>query len=453
MMRISLFVALLAGSFAVAAIEPLRPGDFALGMPIAHDPELPYFEVELPELAYRTVTDARWRDVRFFDADGHALRHFEASTAGQLAEPYGSRIELPIFPIAGAQSRGASRDQITIAANGSLVTIATQQPLPGSEIVAYVIDASGLKGEVDHFRVEAGSGAFGVAAYAIDGGVDLHSWTNLVPRAELVRLEHDGHVLEQLQFRTNRLGFRYLRLRWLEPRQAPQLARVEASLRHAGESAALNTFSIDGKAESGEPHIVVFDSGGHFRIRKLAVVVQANRFLPGSLEASNDRDGPWQHVHRGDWYALRVDDLTLRSSAIDVRPESFRYWRFVASDAEQLSSGPLPALEISWSAHTFRVLAEGRAPYLLALGSGRAATHSAQALPLSARELGAAADMSAPATLGKSFALGGRQRLLEPKAPLPWQRIVLWLVLCAGVGAIALLAWRLYREIRNAEAT
>ncbi|MEQ8662785.1 MAG: DUF3999 family protein, partial [Gammaproteobacteria bacterium] len=192
-----------------------------------------------------------------------------------------------------------------------------------------------------------------------------------------------------------------------------------------------------------------FDAGGYFPVARVGLVLTPNRVVRGTLDARRAVDAPWQHVHDGDWYALRVDDLTVRSTACAALRTGFRYWRFTPATGESLAPDAA-TLELHWRAGRYRVLATGDGPYLLAVGSARAAAlPPPAAMPEVALDADTLARLSAPAVLGAARELGGESRR-RPLAPaLPWQRIALWAVLVAGVLMIGAMAWRLYGEMRR----
>jgi len=446
---VTLGLVFLVGS-VTAAEQVLRPSDFALGIPLQHDEGLPYFEIELPELAYRTATDPALRDIRIFDADGRVLRHFVAPTDNETERAFTARTALPIFPVTESASAVSIRESITVASNGRLVTIRSHSNQTSQQVHAYIVDASTVQDPVNHFQINTGGDEFGVTPYAVDGSTDLASWSLLLRRADMVRLQHSGRTLEQARFKLNLSGNKYLRIRWLQPATAPTIAEVLVHLRRSGHSEVLHSFAVAGHRVEDEPLQIDYDLGGYFPLREVAMRLTPNRFIAGTLSAARDIDGPWTTVQREDWYALKVDDLVMRSAGLDIHRDGFRYWRFTASDEHQLADAELPLLQFGWRAQRYRVLAEGQGPYLLAVGSGRAANRAVQTLPLAARDMAGADAMSAPAALGERVSLGGDERLRKPKPALPWQRIVLWCVLCVGVGGIGVVAWRLYREMNQA---
>jgi len=208
---------------------------------------------------------------------------------------------------------------------------------------------------------------------------------------------------------------------------------------------------LDVAAEVAAPETLVFDAGGHFPLRELALVAAPNQVFAGHLEMATSGDGPWRRLGHGTWFALEAAGETVRTPPQAHAAAAARYVRFIADDGSRfVASGPLPALRFAYRAHELRVLTSGRPPYLLAVGSSAVARAAAPPFlpppPVNAAGSAEAALIGA-GTLGPPRTLGGPSRLAPLPEPLPWRRILLWGVLVAGVAGIAVLVWRLLREL------
>ncbi|MGE0482623.1 MAG: DUF3999 family protein [Gammaproteobacteria bacterium] len=434
----------LAAAAGAASDEPaLTPRDFAVGFAIEHDAVLPYFELEVPADAYHAAVDPALADLRVFDADGAIVRHVLLPPRAVEAPP--AEQVLPRFPLTTPTAGTARATRIAIAADGRLVTV-TAAPMAGDdEIVGWVIDAAAVRGHIDYLELDdAGDGA-AVADFAIDGSHDLVDWTTLLPRASLVRLQHEGHVLRQARFEPGAGDYPFLRLRWLEPARAPTLTAVRAVLRSALASPTPLRVTLTGTVDPDDAAVLVYDAGGQYPVREVALRLVPNHVVEGRLEARAVPAQPWQSVLAGQWYALTADGLTLESRARPVVPAARRYWRFVGTGGAVTTANA--RLEIGWLPQRLRVLAEGRAPYTLAVGSGRAAARAAP--PASAFLRDTERALVGGAVAGPVFDLGGEAQRAAPPVIVPWQRIVLWGVLVAGVLTVLIMVRRLLRDFER----
>ncbi|MEZ5457759.1 MAG: DUF3999 family protein [Steroidobacteraceae bacterium] len=121
----------------------------------------------------------------------------------------------------------------------------------------------------------------------------------------------------------------------------------------------------------------------------------------------------------------------------------------VQGDANALGRR-IPELEVGWVAHELRFVARGRAPFLLAHGSGRAKPAEA-ALEQLVPGFGTRVPV-ATATVGEARTLGGDEKLAPPRLQIDWLTASLWAVLLAGVGLLGWMAVRLFRDLRDGEA-
>ena len=99
MNRSTILVVLLALTFPATADTPLRPADFAYGIPIETTGDAPFHEFSVPQSVYESVTRTDLGDLRVFNARDeivpHALRHIEAAKAA------GKWTTLALFPVRG----------------------------------------------------------------------------------------------------------------------------------------------------------------------------------------------------------------------------------------------------------------------------------------------------------------------------------------------------------------
>ncbi len=439
------------------AAEDLSPEDFALGLPLTHDAARPYVAVTLPPLVYRTVTSPALADLRVFDADGNVMRHalvLPPARAAQAASPQDGDVHhLPLFPVYATPPRGGATTRLEIAADGSLVASSAGPPDVPSDVTAYVLDAAALRSTRARLTLAAAPSADSVVPYAVDGSDDLVTWTPLVARARLVRLAHAGRAIVRDHVDVDVGQRRYLRLRWLAPAQAPRLEGVVARVLPPPVDRPLEALELAPEVAGADT--LVFDAGGHFALRELALEAVPNQLFTGRLETATSDDGPWRRLGEDTWFAFDVAGETVRTPPQANAAARVRYVRFVASDGSRfVDGGPLPALRFGYRAHELRVLAGGRPPYLLAFGSS--AVQRADAPPPLPAPPGTGsgpgndtAALIGTGSLGAPRTLGGTARLAPVPEPLPWRRIALWGVLVAGVAGIGVLVWRLLRELER----
>jgi hypothetical protein len=109
-------------------------------------------------------------------------------------------------------------------------------------------------------------------------------------------------------------------------------------------------------------------------------------------------------------------------------------------------------LDLGWQNEELLFLARGSAPYILAFGSGkleRNASAQERESMLTALSQQQSDALVQNAVLEKRLELGGEDALVPPAQPKPWKTWLLWGVLVAGVGAMALMAISLFRDLKG----
>jgi hypothetical protein len=154
-------------------------------------------------------------------------------------------------------------------------------------------------------------------------------------------------------------------------------------------------------------------------------------------------------------YRLQRDGATVTSPDLQVPPSADRQWLVrVDPRGGGLGAGGV-ALELGWIPHELVFAARGEAPFILAFGDSRARP---EALPVATVVPGYKKDeelTARRATIGEvTLARPSKGFLSDPAA---WIRAafesgdartwLLWLVLGAGVLAVAWMALRLLREL------
>ena len=166
------------------------------------------------------------------------------------------------------------------------------------------------------------------------------------------------------------------------------------------------------------------------------------------VESAADPDGTWLLHSTGVAYRVQAGDSLRRSPPIRVYRNLYRYWRITLDEQPVHLLPDSLVLRVYWTPARLLFVPQGPAPYTLAFGSASHKSSSFQARELfmpvredydSIEDLPLASVDSIPATLG------GTEQLLSNKT-LPWQQIVLWSVMIAGVLLIGMVALRLLKD-------
>jgi hypothetical protein len=227
---------------------------------------------------------------------------------------------------------------------------------------------------------------------------------------------------------------------------------VTGELRGERESAELVVHRLPGRRHADDPQRIDFDLGGYVPVDRVRVVLtEENALVAAELLAGPIVDGPLATVERGTVYRVATGGQSLESPALAIARRIDRFWAVRAQAKGGGWGAGLPELEIAYHPQQLIFLARGEAPFTLAFGR-----HDALPSTFASEELLAFLPESERAVLPRSDVdtsapriLSGEAARVPPPPPLPLRRYVLWSVLVLGVGALAIAAWRLVRDVRD----
>jgi hypothetical protein len=443
-----LWLALLWLASVAAAAE--SPGDYAFAVPIDGVASDALYRVAVPRVVYESAAFADLRDVRVFNgADEivpHAFRPFEQIS--RKSEP----VALPYFPLRGP--RGAQPDDLDLRlekSGGRLSVRVTSRAARGGRetLLGYVIDASALKEPLAGLDLDwSRTGESYVAAVRVEAGDDLRRWAALSADT-LVSLARGAARLERktIEFRPHRA--KYLRLTWADPARTVELKSVLGLPPERAVPAEREWKEIAAQPDAGKRGDYRLEVGGLFPLDRLALrLPQENTVAPVRIYSRARPADEWTPIARAVVYRLRQDGRELANPDIVVATNSHRHWLLrVDPESGGIGSGML-IVRAGWTPREIVFTARGPGPYRMAYGNTRA---RANALAIEALVPGWRTDSEPklpPAMTGAPQELAGaaaaRQRLDFKK----WS---LWGALLAGVGLLAWMAWRLWRQMSPAE--
>lgn len=445
----TVLVALLAGiALPLPAAVPETPADFASGMTLATPGAAPFYRVELP-LAVHAQAKPDLGDVRVFNAGGEALPHALPAPAAAAA-PSPVVQEVPFFPVRGAAATAPDALALDIRqdAGGRLIALRSHPARDSDRTVAYLFDLAALTRPVQALALDWPASVDGYSGEVrLDAGDDLRNWQPLAS-VTLLDIRYAGQALAQKRISFTPGHYRYLRLTAGGPLPPLSGASVDIPAEAAART-ALRWHAVTATPGDGAGHYD-FDLGARLVAVSLRLrLPEANTVAPVELLVRERRKDPWQSVRRGTVYRIAREGGETTSPALDIAARAGRYWQLrVDPRAGGLGRG-MPVLEIGWVPQTLVFLARGAAPFTLAYGQRDAA---GQALPLASLMPGyrPGAELALPAaTPGAPRALGGRNAPApgrEDAPPPDWRRWLLWAVLLAATGLLALMAYRLLRQ-------
>ena len=439
---------------SVAADTPPRPQDFAFGYDIELTGKAAIYRLPLPQEVYLGSTRDDLSDLRVFDAAGEAVPHTLRRAAS--AKPgAGTSTPLPVFPLPAAETGSATGPlsvQVVRDPRGAVVRVdeGTNTADATPRIGAYLIDTSQLQRPPDALELAwATSGKNFVATVSLAGSDDLTTWHTLVGDAAVARLDFAGRVLERNRLELPARRYKYLRLNWPTAAGGTTLSTVTGHFHAPGAPARRAWVTLTGTPVDGEPATFEYHVDGRPRIDRVGLALPPGNTLVEATIASRDMDEPWRQRYRGAFYRLSVDGAELTNLDAAIPATQAAHWRVRVAD--QGAEGDVPPLRLGWELDDLYFLASGEGPYTLAYGAANV-PQARTAVGGLLQRLGDrdAGRFIATARIGAARTLGGPSNLDPAPPPLPWQQILLWGVLVLGVAALGIMAWRLWRQLRDA---
>ncbi|OQW85722.1 MAG: hypothetical protein BWK72_20835 [Rhodoferax ferrireducens] len=455
------FLVLLAG--VINAAEHVQ--DFNWRALVKADTSAPYYRVTLPVEAYLNTAQPGFADLRVFNAAGEPVPFARTAPSGS-SERSMQRTTLRWFPLreAVASNAAAGKLDVTVrqSGDGTLVEVhsAAGKPENKSQAVrGYLLDASKL---VRHESAQAleldwQGGNDGFQLLDIEASDNLQDWRSVQRNVQLARLDFNGERIERRRIELAGLPGRYLKLQWRDPAIAPELVRAEIEQGSAhwkapplAWSAQIAPLRSALNLQPGEFHYRLEQALPISRIR--IVLPQGNVLLPLQILQPIRERRDWHGIAHGVVYRINSNNREWIQDEIALSGPWLKEFivRFDPRSSRNISQ---PTMQIGIAPEQVVFLAEGAAPYELAVGNGKMASG---ALPLATLVPGLGAP-NAPHIAEAVLASGAASVMpasspasaLQPQAD--WKKIALWGVLIAGVLAMAAMAWQLVRQMDRKE--
>jgi hypothetical protein len=433
---------LLAAGLAAAA----GPRDYARQWPLSTS-EAGAYAVTLSEDVYRAAVQRELADVAAFNADGDALA-FGPMPSSYAAPPGTWRSARWFFLPREGAGPGAAQDLRLLVRRSPRGELTLDASVRGARTAAQsgrdvLIDVQAQGQQVDalNFEFSPDAPAFS-AELRVEASDDLRTWRTVASGAPVALLRQGSQTLLRRQVELDAGPATFLRVRVSGDGAPLPLRAVELRLRSAGEVARPRWLAIPFVRRDGRGF--VYRLPARVPAEQLDVQLGADNAVATLFVQSRDAE-PQAWGPRGTLTAFR-----LRGAGLDLVNEPLplaltreREWRLESPS----SLARPPVLRIGYVPERWLLLTQGRAPYVVTAGSGRARRED---FPLEALVGQVRAkygpDWQPPRVeLGPGEAAGGEAALV-PEAPARARTFVLWAVLALGAGAVIFMVLRLLRS-------
>ncbi|MFZ6721067.1 DUF3999 family protein [Undibacterium sp. Ji49W] len=185
----------------------------------------PYYRLNLPVGIYPGSVHPDLHDVRVRNAAGDLLSFAWVDTETETAELRSTKVAL--FPLPAEQSltvntAGSFRQN----PDGSLTQLSEWKTDKKKTVPAWILDVSQSKGQLLQARLELATQVNGLFGFSLEASDDLKNWRLISADEQVIQLQHQNASVQKLEISLHHATARYLRLRWRDADQAPELLGV-----------------------------------------------------------------------------------------------------------------------------------------------------------------------------------------------------------------------------------
>ncbi|MGE4559077.1 MAG: DUF3999 family protein, partial [Desulfobulbus sp.] len=284
---------------------------------------------------------------------------------------------------------------------------------------------------------------------------DLAHWRTVRDKVVLAELAYNGGKVSRRSFTLPGPGAPYLRLDCRDCRRPLRLTAVTAVSGPPMKQEQWQWQKLTNEQVSSEQGWwrIEYSKPAGFKVTALDLTFpQPNSLARVVIESRATIDAPWHRIASDDFYFLDLQGTLFNSRFLPCPANSDRQWRLSVADSPSLADREqLPQLILGWQPDELIFLGRGPGPYTLAFGSTKTKKDETtqEAMVLTALRQTGSSDRIQRIIPGAITALAGEQALQPQTPPLPWQRILLWVVLVAGVGLVAMMTRSILREMRS----
>jgi hypothetical protein len=469
----------LSAGAAQAAADANSPAAYAIRMPVTLAADAPLQRVVLPAEVLVRLQNPGYADVRLFNGAGQPVPMALAGVAGATAPE--EAVVLPAYPILGAagttgpggldglslrieERQGQRMVQIDTAGAPGAASAGGAQAVRGA-----LLDARSIRSPVARMALDVDLPAGQPVTFTVQASKDLKSWW---PLADTVLYRADAATPptpsaapgrlgnEQIDLHRADLKDHYLRVTWGDAAGVTLRGATLATSRGPGPRERVSA-RLAVPPLGSNPRELVFALPFATPVAALTITPQgSNVLIPVRVLGRSHREQPWSHLASAVVYKMATGGKEQASAPIELGGASVREIK-IEADAKTPGFAAAPEMALQFEPAQLVFLASGQGPFTLAAGLPGAAAAASAFLPLSSLVPGyqPAQENTLPVALAdvaRADITGGK----PPDGPLvaaaaasdglSTRSMVLWAVLLAGVGALALMAWALMRQTKQA---
>jgi len=416
----------------------------------------PWYRVSLPQTVYQGTAWPDLRDVRVFNHAGETVPFTLVAQKTQPVTP--QTVALRLFPLdmspVPPREEGRRNGESFVLRSKTGIEIHLESDDVKTVGQSYLLmlpeemeDSFSLEQLRLNWNTPTGNWQGKASVYV---SRDLRYWRTVQEEAPLMELTRDNDRLKMDTIGTSLTlsanGNRYLLV--ILDSQSPALTINSVSAIAESREPESERIEIGAQEEKVSNDEAVWHWAQPQPLTSLRIDLDDEGVLPVTLSWRSAEKAPWQPLTKTVLYRLngkRSEDIRLSGQLV----EAVRMTTINARLPERM-----PALSGARDSYQLVFNTQGKGPYMLAWGN-RAAQKADIGLdlliPASLRKT-QEIDSLPGAAPQEDVALGGEARLTATSAAeqqSQWKTVLVWGALILGVAVLALMAWRIWREVKK----
>ncbi|MCG8325173.1 MAG: DUF3999 domain-containing protein [Thiotrichales bacterium] len=437
---------LLFSGIVLSAADAVRE-DFAFGFQLLTPSGAPIYRLRIPTAIYEQATSADLRDLRVFNAGGSAVPHaIRRQQSDSISESYTT--DLPLFPV----YRELTRRDISVSGAGSILEIQALDSVevdPRAGIRHYIIDLSQVDLPIRRLEFTLSGVSAGFLGQArIESSTDLDRWQTVVADSAIAIMHYADHRLIRNHIDVPQRHYQYLRFTWSARRDNVIIDSVRAVHSQSRVKRDISFTVLPGRRPDPEQPVYEFENNSALPVESIDILLpEQNTLIDAVVRSRADADQDrWRQRLADSFYRLNVQGVELQRGPVRIAASRDKHWQLEVTTENGLGTA-MPEMRVAWEAGDLYFLARGEGPFTLAYGHA-ALTEPVKPVQALVKLLNDPdkSELVDHATLGEAIVLRG-EPALEPQRQIPWQRLLLWTVLGAGVLVLGAMAIRLVKQM------
>ncbi len=399
----------------------------------------------IPQAVYQNNVYSDLSDVRLFDGDKQIvpmqIQDYTNETSLKT-----EALKFYLVNLAQKQQAGNSVVQFIKQDDGTITQVNVLKLKHAEKNAAYIIDASQMqeKQTIDklQFNWQTQTSKTWVSKITIEGSNDLTTWQPL-QKGVLAQLSSPGNLIQHNTIALPNSHYNYLLVQIDQPAEQIRITHVTADLSKA-HPAAMQWITVTPDKITKNDATYIFYKKSNYPAQQMRFDIPGKNFSAEvTIYARENNQQSWNYIKSSLIYRLDTDNHQFQQLSTLLPDSKEHYWKihFNTFLGEQLK------IQFGWPAAQVYFLTNNKSAYLLAFGNA-AINQRDTAAATSIQQWIKDNKQVKPHTITikeNMITLAGETALSKQYA-LPYQKLLLWIILVAAVILLGLMAVHLYRN-------